>query len=135
MDPEQGQPQDSDSPLETMTASPLVRPRPDRSIASDQLTTIRLEVVGGPMDGISAHKTGDLLTIGRDPESDIALPLDPLVSTHHARIVREGGVFWLEDLGSRNGSYIGEQRVEGRIQVAPGTLLVLGSTCLEFVPA
>lgn len=122
------------NPTET-TVAPLTRPRPDRSIGAEAPPAIRLEVLGGPMDGITVRKDADAVTIGRDPDSDFALPLDATVSSHHARIVREGGAFWLEDLASRNGSFVGDHRVEGRVAITAGTLFVLGSTCLEFVPA
>ncbi len=129
------QPPDAGSALEATVASPQTRPRPDRTMGADPLAAIRLEVVGGPMDGITVQSDAETVTIGRDPDCNVSLPLDLLVSSHHARIVREGGAFWLEDLGSRNGSYVGERKVDGRVQITPGTLFVLGSTCLEFVPA
>lgn len=131
----EGLPPDSSGPMETMTASPQVRPRPDRSIVPEQFTAIHIEVVGGPMDGVTAHRADNSVTIGRSASCDLPLPLDPMVSTHHARIVREDGSFWLEDLDSRNGTFLGEQQVQGRVPLAPGALFVLGSTCLEFVPA
>ena len=120
---------------ETMTAHFPERPRPDRQVVSEQSLAMHLEVVGGPMDGVTLYVAKDALVIGRGPKGDLSLRLDPLVSTTHARIVREGSSFWLEDLDSRNGTYVGEQRVEGRVLIGPGTLFVLGSTCLEFMPA
>ena len=119
---------------ETMAAPLRERPRPDRQIVPEQFTAMHLEVVGGPMDGVTTNVAKDALSIGRSPRADLSLRLDPLVSANHARIVREGSTFWLEDLDSRNGTYIGEQRIQGRAQVGPGTLFVLGSTCLEFMP-
>ncbi len=43
--------------------------------------------------------------IGRLPECDIVLP-DRLVSRHHARVFQKDGTFWIEDLGSKNGTYV-----------------------------
>lgn len=94
---------------------------------------MHLEVVGGPMDGISTRVMEDELVLGRAPGCDLPLRLDPLVSTKHARIVREDQSFWLEDLGSRNGTYIGEQRIESRTLIGPGSLFVVGNTLLEFM--
>lgn len=134
------QPPDSPDPpepnpaSETMTAHYPERPRPDRQVASESFTAMHLEVVGGPMDGVTTHAAKNVLVIGRGPNSDLSLRLDPLMSTTHARIVRDRDGFWLEDLGSRNGTYIGDQRIDGRILIGPGTLFVLGSTCLEFMP-
>ena len=129
--PEQDKP-DPNPGAETITAHE--RPRPDRRLAADRITALHLEVVGGPMDGVAAHVAGDVITIGRSPRNDLSLRLDPMVSTVHARIIREGNSFWLEDLDSRNGTYIGEQRIEGRTVIGAGTLFVLGGTCLEFTP-
>src|SRR5262249_14500434 len=128
MNPEEDVPTESEAPTETMTAEP--RQGPHRPITASY-TTLQLEVVGGPMDGVAARETRDTLTIGRGPRCDLALGLDPLVSTNHARVVREGDAFWLEDLGSRNGTYIGDQRIEARSVIVPGTLIVVGSTCVE----
>ena len=134
MDPQQGDQPVSTNPSETIATSLPERPRPDRQMVPRQFTAIYLEVVGGPMDGISARVDKDTLTIGRSPSADLSLRLDPLVSTNHARVVRDGNVFWLEDLDSRNGTFIGEQRVQERTPIGPGTLFVLGSTCLDFTP-
>jgi pSer/pThr/pTyr-binding forkhead associated (FHA) protein len=53
----------------------------------------------------------EVLTIGRDPRSDILLD-HPTVSRHHARIERRGEIFVIRDLGSTNGIWIGGQRIE-----------------------
>src|SRR5262245_51627729 len=124
MEPVTGQNPQAESPTET-TVAPITRPRPDRSIGTEAPPAIRLEVLGGPMDGIAARKDADTITIGRDPGCDFVLPLDPMVSSHHARILRDAGAFWLEDLASRNGSYVGDHRVDGRVAITPGTLIVL----------
>jgi pSer/pThr/pTyr-binding forkhead associated (FHA) protein len=134
LDPLQDEQPDSTTASETIAAPLRERPRPDRQIVPEQFTAMHLEVVGGPMDGVTTHVAKDALTIGRDPRADLSLRLDPMVSTNHARIVRDGKTFWLEDLDSRNGTYIGEQRIQGRSAIGPGTLFVLGSTCLEFMP-
>jgi pSer/pThr/pTyr-binding forkhead associated (FHA) protein len=117
------------NPAETMTAA-----RRDRDVGAEPVTAIRLEIVGGPMDGVTAHVPGDTLVIGRSPQSDLCLHLDPQVSAIHARIVRDGAGYWLEDLASRNGTYVGDVRIRERTLIGPGTLFVLGLTRLEFVP-
>jgi hypothetical protein len=110
-----------------------VRPRPDHQIEPERVVFMHLEVIGGPMDGITTRVTEDELLLGRGVGCDLPLRLDPLVSTKHARIVREGQSFYLEDLGSRNGTYVGERRIEGRMLIGPGSIFVLGNTCLEFM--
>lgn len=50
------------------------------------------------------------LLIGRSEDCDIALPQDPSVSRHHARVYPKGEFLVVEDLGSRNGIYVGSER-------------------------
>jgi signal transduction histidine kinase len=50
------------------------------------------------------------LLIGRSEDCDIALPHDPAVSRHHARVYPKGDYLVVEDLGSRNGIYLGKER-------------------------
>lgn len=56
-----------------------------------------------------------------------ALRLDSAdISGEHARMGFESGKFWIEDLGSTNGTFISGQQVSGRQQLAPGSVVVLG---------
>jgi class 3 adenylate cyclase len=55
---------------------------------------------------------GDVTTVGRDKSNDIVLA-SPGVSRYHARIVRRGGSFSVEDLGSSNGTWLNDVRVDG----------------------
>jgi hypothetical protein len=109
-----------------------VRPRPQLREEVDTGHCMQLEVVGGPMDGQVRRISKAILTIGRSENNDFALPNDPMISGTHARVVREGDHFWLEDLGSRNGTYFGDERLRARSLIAPGTNFVVGRTCLEF---
>lgn len=59
------------------------------------------------------------LTIGRSDECDIALP-DRQVSRYHARITWRGDGYQLEDLGSKNGTHVNGQEVEGVIPLQDG---------------
>lgn len=102
--------------------------------AAEDIWHIHVEVIGGPMDGLKSRVPRPSFTIGRGIGSDLPLPLDPMVSTRHARIVREGRSFWLEDLGSRNGVYLGDERLTERALIGPGTTFTVGQTQLEFMP-
>ena len=53
-----------------------------------------------------------MTTVGRDKSNAIVL-VSPGVSRHHARIVRRGGTFSVEDLGSSNGTWLNDVRVDG----------------------
>lgn len=123
-------------PTEGLSSTQVVkvRPRPDQQLEPDAPPLLLVEVVGGPMDGVTTRVEEDELVLGRSPQCDLPLRLDPLVSTKHARIVREGNSHWLEDLDSRNGTWIGERRIEERTLIGPGTIFVAGNTLLEFLP-
>lgn len=94
---------------------------------------LKAEVLGGAMDGLRSATERETLTIGRSEENDLVLTLDAAVSACHARLHREGGRFWLEDLDSRNGTFLGTQRVEGRVPIGRGTIFTVGHTRLEFM--
>lgn len=82
----------------------------------------------------SVELRGDAMTLGRDPSNRVVTPADrfPHVSSHHARIVGEDGRFFIEDLGSRNGTLVNGQRVE-RAPLQNGTILQLGDLGPRFV--
>ena len=70
------------------------------------------------------------LTIGRAEQSDIPLT-DPGVSRNHARVVREGDDFIVEDLRSTNGTEVNGQPIRRR-RLANGDMLKLANSTLQF---
>jgi DNA-binding winged helix-turn-helix (wHTH) protein len=69
--------------------------------------------------------------IGRDLSASISLR-SPKVSREHARIVIEGGVAVLEDLGSKNGTFVHGQRVEAPVRLADGDEIRIGAFQLTY---
>jgi pSer/pThr/pTyr-binding forkhead associated (FHA) protein len=63
------------------------------------------------------------LKIGRLPDNTVVID-NPAVSSHHARIVHDGGKFVIEDLKSTNGTYINEQRVHRQVLENGDTVLI-----------
>jgi pSer/pThr/pTyr-binding forkhead associated (FHA) protein len=98
----------------------------------------RLEVITGPATGESIEVEGELV-IGRQ-DADLTIP-DPELSRQHAlvRPVDEGIV--VEDLGSLNGTFLNDVRIEGAVTLASDATLRVGrseisvSIELERVPA
>jgi hypothetical protein len=74
--------------------------------------------------------TGTQVSIGRSERSDIALA-DPGVSRSHARIVREGDDFIVEDLHSTNGTEVNGQPVQRR-RLADRDTIKLANSTLQF---
>jgi len=96
--------------------------------AEQVVTTLRVEVVDGPDKGKHATST-DTLAVGTAKDNDLVLS-DFTVSRFHLDASVRGGVL-VTDLGSTNGTYVGNVRVE-RAVVPPGTLVKLGGTTIRF---
>jgi hypothetical protein len=77
--------------------------------------------------------TPDRLTIGRHPDSDIALPWDGEASRLHAELERVAGEWTVVDDGrSRNGTFVNGERLRGRRMLADGELIRVGRTLLAY---
>ena len=72
------------------------------------------------------------LTIGRAPGCAVALPSDTFVSQVHARVFRRGADFWVEDLGSTNGTLVNGRKVDGAVPVRRGDRVQVGRSVLEL---
>ena len=114
-------------------AFPVTRKREPAPIP-EAVWHICVEVMGGPMDGLRSRVETATFTIGRDAGNDLTLSGDTMVSSKHARILREGNHYWLEDLSSRNGVFLGDQKLSERALIGPGTIFTVGWTQLEFTP-
>jgi pSer/pThr/pTyr-binding forkhead associated (FHA) protein len=91
----------------------------------------KLIVTEGSNRGHSVDLSGEPVTLGRGGDSTIRLD-DDYVSTRHARFVTNGEEWFIEDLGSTNGTYIGSTRVTRATAVSPGTSVRLGKTVVEL---
>ncbi len=80
--------------------------------------------------GASFAVTGEF-TIGRLPTCTISIPDDAFVSATHARLYSAGGITYVEDLGSTNGSYLNGARLGSVQPIVVGDRLQIGSTVLE----
>jgi predicted component of type VI protein secretion system len=72
---------------------------------------VMLVVRQGPEIGTRYALTGDEVSVGRVPDNDIQLD-DVTVSRQHAMLVRQGSAWLVRDLGSLNGTYVNNQRVD-----------------------
>jgi len=71
------------------------------------------------------------LSIGRAPANSLAVD-DQFMSHMHARILRRGAFFYVEDLGSTNGTFLNDQRITGDAQLRVHDELRLGETVLRY---
>ncbi len=86
---------------------------------------------GGGRVGESFPLPGERLAIGRRPDSEVFLD-DVTVSRDHALIVRRHGGWWLDDLGSLNGTYVNRERIDSH-HLADGDELQIGKYKLTFL--
>ncbi|BEP13198.1 DUF3662 and FHA domain-containing protein [Acidothermaceae bacterium B102] len=83
-----------------------------------------------------AERAVQLLTpvtiIGRGHDAQLRLS-DPGVSRHHAQVELRGGLVWLEDLGSTNGTTLDGAPVSAPTELTSGQRIALGSSVLVFL--
>lgn len=84
-----------------------------------------LIILEGPQPGLRYALNAERVRIGRGPDSEISLA-SSRVSRNHAQIHRVGDEYFVEDLGSRNGTFINGLPIRGRIPLGPGDRLGVG---------
>jgi len=89
----------------------------------------QLVMTRGPETGQTFPLDKDSLGLGREPSNDIVID-HPQVSRRHARIVRQGGLMVIEDLGSTNGTFANGIRLSGPHTLAEGDVIGLGEAVL-----
>jgi len=88
-------------------------------------------VVRGAQPLIMSFIPEQPIYIGRSKQC--ALRLDSAdISARHARMGFENGEFWVEDLGSTNGTFVNNQQISGRVNVGAGVPIVLGREISVF---
>ena len=89
-----------------------------------------LRATSGPLKG-AEFALGTRTLLGRSGDSDIQL-MEQAVSRRHALILLQGdGHYWLGDLDSTNGTFLGEERVESH-RLQPGDVIHLGKSTLIY---
>lgn len=91
----------------------------------------QLVVVEGSLAGTRVALSGKPIFIGRANDSTLVLT-DDYASTRHARISETNGVWYLEDLGSTNGTYVGQNKVDGPVPLEAGVAIRIGKTVMEL---
>jgi hypothetical protein len=92
----------------------------------------KLVVLEGPKPG-ETFALGEVNVLGRAVENAVRV-VDETVSAYHARMWFQSGQWWLEDLGSRNGTRVNEVEVDRPLVLAYGDHVKLGRVCLELGP-
>ena len=120
-------------------AGPVVAPGPEgtsiyaatnHGANGDSEPRLIVERAPGHTPGME-YDIGEGAVMGRGDQAEIRLE-DPFASSRHARLLRQGGIVVLEDLGSTNGTFLGRNRVQAPTPISPGAPVRIGRTVLEL---
>jgi hypothetical protein len=118
-------------------AGPIAAPRPDatglyESPGNDgDEPRLIVERAPGHTPGME-YDIGDGAVLGRGDQAEIRLE-DPFASSRHARLLRQGGIVVLEDLGSTNGTYLNEELLTGPQPLHRGDRVRIGDSEFTFL--
>lgn len=92
-----------------------------------------IKIIDGPLAGSHMALSGlEDFTLGRAQDCDFVLG-DDYASTRHARLFRRGSQWFVEDLESRNGTFVGGSRIDQPEHVGVNTDIKLGRSTVRLV--
>ena len=106
-------------------------PKPAKPPSKRRGSPTHVLVTDGANSGERAELEHAPILIGRGTDAAIRLD-DDYVSTRHARVAASGDQWFVEDLGSTNGTYIGSVRITQPTTITLGTQVRIGKTILEL---
>ncbi len=86
--------------------------------------------VSGKLQGQRYSIPPQGLRVGRQAGNEVLLE-DTGVSRQHARLIFHNGALWVQDMGSRNGVFVNDTRVQAHRQLSPGDKIRIGNTVFE----
>jgi hypothetical protein len=112
-----------------LVAAVLIAARPRAGIASEVAGLLPVKAVLRLVEFGRERRFEGLcpLTIGRDKSVELVLT-DPEVSRRHARLETQGGVVYLRDLQSSNGTFLNGRRLGSAIETREGDTIDVGTT-------
>ncbi len=110
---------------EPSSSKPAKPPRSRRGVPHT------LVVTQGSLAGTSVRLGESAVTLGRSQESTIVLD-DDYVSSRHARFYPRAGRWYVEDMGSTNGTYLDRTKVTSATPVQMGVPVRIGKTVVEL---
>ena len=90
----------------------------------------QIVTVKGPK-GTLAHSVAEPITMGRANDIEVSLE-DDYASGHHARLFPQGSRWFLEDLGSTNGTFVNGNRLTRATVLEVGTDFRVGRTTMQL---
>lgn len=111
---------------------PTADPAAAASLRTDPaVTATALVVTAGPLRGTTLTMGSTPVLIGRAPECTLVLD-DDYASSRHARVFQRDDQWWVEDLGSTNGTLVSDKRIEGVVPFKSGARVRIGRTEIEL---
>lgn len=77
----------------------------------------------------------DRISLGRSSANELCYPDDAGLSRQHLALTRSNGSWFVEDLGSKNGTLMNGKRVDKKVQFGPGDRVSAGHLTIEFADA
>jgi hypothetical protein len=108
-------------------AKPATKQR--KAVGGSGVPNVVIVRTGGKKIGTFKLKEG--LTLGRAEECGLCPP-DDYLSQFHARFVRRDGAWFVEDMGSTNGTFLNDQKLSGPMEVRAGDEVRAGTTKMEL---
>ncbi|MGG5172452.1 FHA domain-containing protein FhaB/FipA [Pseudarthrobacter sp. J1738] len=93
----------------------------------------QLVVTEGPLTGTSLDLAASPILLGRAQEATLVLE-DDYASGRHARLFPQGSRWFIEDLGSTNGTFLADQPLTRALPVELGVPVRIGKTVIELRP-
>lgn len=130
-------PQGAEEPL---LAAPTNVPEADERAGREDLGRIDLAANVEPRLVVETSSTLEVgrviplaegMTIGRSEAAELTIA-DQFVSHMHARIMRRGAYHWVQDLGSTNGTFLNDRRIDADAQLKVHDALRIGQTVLRY---
>jgi pSer/pThr/pTyr-binding forkhead associated (FHA) protein len=112
-------------------AVPSFRPGRGKKARGGGKAPRQLVVTHGALAGTRISLDGRPIMIGRADDSTLVLD-DDYASTRHARISLRGTDWYVEDLGSTNGTYLDRAKVTAPLRVPLGAPIRIGKTVIEL---
>lgn len=127
----------SGGPLDPTAKAPFpvaiqqpTRPKPrakrTKGVAGSRLVIVEPKARKGSAYGVESE-----ITAGRNETCVITIPDDTFASGLHARVYRDAGSLYIDDLGSTNGTFVNGRRITSATALSVGDSIQIGQTIIE----
>ena len=96
-------------------------------------TAPALLIVGGDLNGTLFDLLEEEITVGKSSSNKIQLEFSG-ISRNHFKITMGDNIANVEDLGSTNGTFVNNKRIDGPTELSKGDIIKIGSMALKYLP-